>query len=196
MATLFTSDLHFHHRNICKFANRPWAQEDNEEKLIELWNKQVNPNDTVWHLGDFFFVSASDAGADKAVEILNRLNGEIRCIQGNHDNSKLWKKIFDRLPEETRVTFDKYKEIKINKTKVCLFHYPCVVFNQSHRGSIQLHGHCHGSLHNFGKSIDVGLDGAKERLGEWRFWTEEDVLEYAEKLTIHAPDMHSIGGNG
>lgn len=196
MANVFTSDLHFFHRNICKFSGRPWTYEENTDKLIETWNKNVGKGDTIWHLGDFFFSSASDRGADQAVEVLNQLNGEIRCIQGNHDNPKLWKKIFERLPEDTNITLDKMKEIKLNKTKVVLCHYPMVVFNQSHRGSIQLHGHCHGSLHNFGKSIDVGLDGANERLGGWRFWTEQDVLDYAEKLTIHTPDMHSVGGNG
>lgn len=196
MSTFFTSDLHFFHKNICKFGKRPWSQDDNEEKLVELWNSQVGVGDTVWHLGDFFFTSASDRGADMAVGILERLNGSIRCIRGNHDNSKLWDKILDKVSPEKYITFQDYKEIKINKTKVCMFHYPCVVFNQSHRGSIQLHGHCHGSLHNLGKSIDVGLDGAKERLGEWRFWTEEDVLKYAEKLTIHAPDMHKNEGQG
>ena len=93
-------------------------------------------------------------------------------------------------------SLDKIKEIKYNKTKIVMCHYPMVVWNQSHRGSIQLHGHCHGTLHNFGKSVDVGLDGAKERLGEWRFWTEEDVIDYASNLEIHAPDMHEIGGKG
>lgn len=196
MANVFTSDLHFFHKNICKFSGRPWTYEENTDKLIEIWNDNVKPGDTCWHLGDFFFCSASDRGADQAVEVLNQLNGEIRCIQGNHDNSKLWKKIFDRLPEDTYITLDKMKEIKLNKVKIVMNHYPMVVWNQSHRGSIQLHGHCHGSLHNFGKSIDVGLDGALERLGDWRFWTEQDVLDYAEKLTIHAPDQHKVGGNG
>lgn len=199
MANVFTSDLHFFHKNICKFSGRPWTYEENTDKLIEIWNNNVGKGDTCWHLGDFFFLGSSEKNVDKVVDILMQLNGEIRCIQGNHCPTKLWERVLDKIgmehPEKV-VTFDKYKEIKINKVKVCLFHYPQVVWNQSHRGSIQLHGHCHGSLHNFGKSIDVGLDGAKERLGEWRFWTEEDVLEYADKLTIHAPDMHSIGGNG
>lgn len=191
MANIFTSDLHFFHKNICKFSGRPWDYEENTEKLIEIWNNNVKPGDTCWHLGDFFFVGKNKAS--KCREVLEQLNGTIRCIQGNHDPSDLMNALLESGHIET---LDKMKEIKINKTKVVMCHYPMVVWNQSHRGSIQLHGHCHGSLHNFGKSIDVGLDGAKERLGEWRFWTEQDVLDYASNLKIHAPDMHDVGGRG
>lgn len=191
MANIFTSDLHFFHKNIVKFGKRPWTAEENEDKLIELWNNQVGHGDTVWHLGDFFFVGKNKVG--KCREILAQLNGTIRCIKGNHDPDDLMQEL---LTCGAVYSVDKLKEIKINKTKVVLCHYPMVVWNQSHRGSIQLHGHCHGSLNNFGKSIDVGLDGANERLGEWRFWTEQDVLDYASKLKIHAPDMHEVGGRG
>jgi calcineurin-like phosphoesterase family protein len=192
MADIFTSDLHFFHKNICEFSGRPWIQEENEDRLVELWNSQVKEDDTLWHLGDFFFANASNSGAERAARYLQKLNGTIHCIQGNHDNSKLWAKIFERLHIDKKVTMQTYREIKIGSTKVCMSHYPMVVWNQSQRGSIQLHGHCHGSLHNLGKSIDMGLDGAKERLGEWRFWTEQDILDYASKLDIYAPDMHSI----
>lgn len=191
MANVFTSDLHFFHKNICKFGKRPWEFEENTDKLIEIWNENVKPGDTCWHLGDFFFVGANKLG--KCRDVLKELNGTIRCIQGNHDPKRL---MVDLLNFGDIYSLDKLKEIKLNKTKIVLCHYPMVVWNQSHRGSIQLHGHCHGSLHNFGKSIDVGLDGAKERLGAWRFWTEEDVLNYAANLPIHAPDMHEIGGRG
>lgn len=191
MANVFTSDLHFFHKNICKFGKRPWDYEDNTDKLIEIWNENVKPGDTCWHLGDFFFVGPNKI--DDCRYVLSQLNGDIRCIQGNHDPKKLMVNLLQR---GAIYSLDKLKEIKINKVKIVLCHYPMVVWNQSHRGSIQLHGHCHGSLHNFGKSIDVGLDGANERLGAWRFWTEQDVLDYAAKLPIHAPDMHEIGGRG
>jgi len=193
MANIFTSDLHFFHKNICRFSGRPWSYEDNTEKLIEIWNKNVGEGDTCWHLGDFFFTGSNEKSVNQCIEVLKQLNGEIRCIRGNHCPKKLMDAL---LASGSISSCDEYKEIKINKVKICLFHYPQVVWNQSHRGSIQLHGHCHGSLHNLGKSIDVGLDGAKERLGEWRFWTEQDVLDYAKDLVIHAPDHHDIGGNG
>jgi len=193
MANVFTSDLHFFHKNICEFGKRPWLQKNNTQELIAIWNDNVGKGDTCWHLGDFFFVGSNERSINQCLEVLDQLNGYVRCIKGNHCP----KKLMDALLSRDGVTsVDNYKEIKLNKIKVCLFHYPQVVWNQSHRGSIQLHGHCHGSLHNLGKSIDVGLDGANERLGSWKFWTEQDVLDYAEKLTVYSPDHHETGGNG
>ena len=193
MANVFTSDLHFFHKNICEFGKRPWLQKNNTQELIAIWNDNVGKGDTCWHLGDFFFVGSNERSINQCLEVLDQLNGYVRCIKGNHCP----KKLMDALLSRDGVTsVDNYKEIKLNKIKVCLFHFPQVVWNQSHRGSIQLHGHCHGSLHNLGKSIDVGLDGANERLGSWKFWTEQDVLDYAEKLTVYSPDHHETGGNG
>jgi calcineurin-like phosphoesterase family protein len=193
MANVFTSDLHFFHKNICEFGKRPWLQENNTQELIAIWNDNVGKGDTCWHLGDFFFVGSNEKSINQCLEVLEQLNGYVRCIKGNHDPQKLTNALLDRAGVSS---VDKMKEIKLNKMKVVMCHYPMVVWNQSHRGSIQLHGHCHGSLHNHGKSIDVGLDGAHERLGKWRFWTESDVLNYASKKLIHAPDMHEINGRG
>lgn len=185
----FTSDLHYYHKNICKFTDRPWVQEENEEKLIELHNRQVSQGDVVWHLGDFFFLKNNESGLEKALGVLERLNGNIRCILGNHDASEF----FDKLQQQTNkiVSVDRLKEIKIGsgkrRKKLVMCHYPMVTFNQSHRGAIMIHGHEHGRIHAQGKVIDVGLDGSKERLGEWRYWTEGDILNYAGKLDIFIP---------
>ncbi len=187
--TFFTSDLHYFHKNICKFTDRPWKQEENEEKLIELWNSQVSSGDTVWHLGDFFFVNSSTTGMEMAMKVIRRLNGNIRCILGNHDNERM----FDSLKQMSSkiVSVDRLKEIKIgqgqNRKKLVMCHYPMLTFNQSHRGAIMIHGHEHGRIHAPGKVIDVGLDGSKERLGDHRFWTEDDILCYASKLEANIP---------
>lgn len=49
-----TSDLHFQHRRIVEYTNRgvDTTQEDHDRWLIDLWNSQVNKNDTVYSLGD------------------------------------------------------------------------------------------------------------------------------------------------
>ena len=188
--TYFTSDLHFHHKNIVSFTNRPWIQEENEERLIELWNSQVRPGDVVWHLGDFFFLNNSGPGVEKALAIIERLNGNIHCILGNHDRSDFFRALLKR--SRKIVAVERLKEIKIGtgkqRKKLVMCHYPMITFNQSHRGAIMIHGHEHGRIHAPGKVIDVGLDGALERLGEHRFWTEEDIIEYASKLEAHIPE--------
>ena len=52
----FCSDFHFEHRNIVKYTERPWTQEQNTDKLIERWNDRVGLVDDVYHLGDFAFI--------------------------------------------------------------------------------------------------------------------------------------------
>lgn len=48
--------------------------------LVEMWNRDVKPKDTVYFLGDFSMKYRI------ALEYFPRLNGEIHWIVGNHDS--------------------------------------------------------------------------------------------------------------
>lgn len=51
--TLFTSDLHFGHKNIVDLCRRPFADvEEMDAVLIENWNRKVKKNDVVYLTGD------------------------------------------------------------------------------------------------------------------------------------------------
>ncbi|MBC7954167.1 MAG: hypothetical protein H7Z12_20410 [Rhodospirillaceae bacterium] len=43
--------FHFSDHRVISLYKRPFAAMD--EALIELWNATVNPDDHIWHLGDF-----------------------------------------------------------------------------------------------------------------------------------------------
>ena len=78
----FTSDLHFYHKNIISYCNRPFGNvEYMNKRLIEEWNKTVPENGTVFMLGDFCFSESKQ----KWDEIVNQLRGRIYHIRGNHD---------------------------------------------------------------------------------------------------------------
>lgn len=78
-----TSDTHFGHANIIKYAGRPFdSVEDMNEALVENWNSVVKQGDKVYHLGDVTMNS-------KSLDILSRLNGRKVLIKGNHDIQKL-----------------------------------------------------------------------------------------------------------
>lgn len=76
-----TSDTHFGHSNVIKFENRPFKdKEEMDEKLIQNWNRVVQPEDLIFHLGDVFL-----SGAKRSECIASRLNGRKILILGNHD---------------------------------------------------------------------------------------------------------------
>lgn len=80
----FTSDLHFYHGNIMKYCPKFRAFNDvseMNERLIELWNAVVKPEDTVYDLGDFAFCNK----LKDLKSIARRLNGSHVLILGNHD---------------------------------------------------------------------------------------------------------------
>ena len=54
-----TSDTHFCHKNIMSYEPEARGHfhsiSEHDEQIIQNWNETVNPNDTVWHLGDVIF---------------------------------------------------------------------------------------------------------------------------------------------
>ena len=58
---LYTSDLHFGHKNVIEFDHRPFNNVDEMDHfMIESWNSKVQPNDTVYILGDFSYRSEKE----------------------------------------------------------------------------------------------------------------------------------------
>ena len=146
MKTYFTADLHVNHAKILQYCNRPFSSvEEMNETLINNWNDRVQPEDTVYHLGDFGWGSV-----DKLLPIFNRLNGKRKIlIKGNHDKEGVklpWTSIHDML------------EVRIDNKIYQLSHYPMRSWNKSFHGARHLFGHCHGTLSPHGLSCDVGVD--------------------------------------
>ena len=128
----FTSDLHFYHKRIIEYCQRPFENvSEMNAILIENWNKTVQPKDDVIILGDFCFGTKA-----KWRNILNQLNGTKYLIIGNHDKD-------DQIPNEMFESVGYYDEINYEKRKFCLMHYPIESWNTAFRGGYQLHGHIH-----------------------------------------------------
>lgn len=166
-----TSDLHEGHTNICKYTNRlaETTAELHDSWLIEVWNKQVRPNDVVYHLGDLSF-----SKYDRVAKFISKLNGKLKLIKGNHDSSKN----LDRLVKDGWIdSWEYYKEIKIADVNTVLFHFPIAVWHKQGYGGFHLYGHSHGSFKSLGKALDVGLDNSYNLYGTHRLFSEQDVLE-------------------
>lgn len=94
----FCSDLHFNHRNIIKYCNRPWnsGKDENGElivtdgdlarmndDLVKNFNSVVSPDSVTWFLGDFCM---GPKQKEKIPEFRAKLNGKINIVLGNHDH--------------------------------------------------------------------------------------------------------------
>lgn len=141
-----------------------------DEKLIENWNALVGKYDFVYHLGDFCF----PRHCGNSVEYyLNRLNGVITLILGNHDHLKSHEYAL------FKGGVHNYYELKTKKYKISMLHYAQRVWNGSHKGHMHCYGHSHGNIPGFGRSMDVGVD-----TNEYRPYSLEKVIETLENIEL------------
>ena len=159
MKTWITSDLHFGHTNIIKYCPKTRGHfkdaDHMNSEMIRMWNERVSPEDLVYILGDVAFMPTAEA-----VKTLKRLNGDKILIEGNHDrkalNDHVYRSCFKEIHPYLTITHD--------KTRVVLFHYPIMEWDQMHRGSVHFHGHVHGKVSGLEKFRvrDVGFDATGE----------------------------------
>lgn len=152
MAIYFTSDLHFRHANILQFEpeSREFNSiEEHDEYLIETWNEFVNPEDTIYHLGDFCL-----AGVSRWIEILERLNGKIHMVKGNHDRDKIAKRVLREGLIEEYYPIGHY--MKAGGYILHLTHYPLDIGIRPKMLSIS--GHIHSHKNKMINQLNVGVD--------------------------------------
>jgi calcineurin-like phosphoesterase family protein len=83
MARYILSDLHLGHENIIDYCDRPFDSVQEMDKiLIDNWNRTVDANDIVFFLGDL----GHFANEAQLRDWLDKLNGRIVFIEGNHDH--------------------------------------------------------------------------------------------------------------
>lgn len=135
-----TGCTHFNHANIIRLANRPFdSVTEMNETMIQNWNRVVQPQDRVYHLGDFAYGNAYNRN-----KIFERLNGDIFLLQGNHDPDN-WGKM--------------YHTIKHQGRRVVLMHYPIEEWDGWFRGNIHCHCHTHKpEFRTAERRYNVGVD--------------------------------------
>ena len=144
--TFFTSDTHFNHTNIIRFCNRPFRNvEEMNETMVANWNATIGMDDTVFHLGDFCL-----GGAAEWTRLLDRLNGNIYLILGNHDLKNIRQGFLGRFEHVAM-----QMRIEIGKRKIYLCHYPFLCFEGGYKDVWQLFGHVHT------RKINTGIDAGR-----------------------------------
>jgi calcineurin-like phosphoesterase family protein len=130
----FISDTHFGHANIIKYCNRPFSSvEEMDEIMIENWNKNIKPEDKVYHLGDVFHGPSKPS---YKAQTIRRLNGHKRLILGNHDT-------FEGIPEWLR-SFEKVMMWRMwPDFGITFSHTPIHGTSISPKAKLNVHGHIH-----------------------------------------------------
>ena len=136
----FTGDTHFGHANIITHCNRPFLSiQEMDQAIINNWRERVTNNDTVYILGDMFFVGRVDYS-----DYLKMLPGKKHLIIGNHD--KDWMKKLDITQYFKSVAH--YAEISDGSHKITLCHYPMMTWNAASKGSYLIYGHIHNNVND------------------------------------------------
>jgi calcineurin-like phosphoesterase family protein len=105
---------------------------------------------------------------------------------GNHDKRAQTEAVFGRV-------WDHYM-VKTGGKLLWAFHYPTAYWPQSHYGAFHCFGHIHDNLEHEAamdlafparRSMDVGVDAAKRRLGDYRPFATEEVLGFLDGRPGH-----------
>ena len=139
-----TSDSHLGHFNICKYCHRPFqSRSEMDQTLIKNWNEVVPEDGIVVHCGDFMLPHNEDI--KEYNKYLNRLNGRVLLLRGNHDLASLdW--VSDKL-----IAVRDQAMIVVDGVKIFAQHYPCAAFNGDY--------HVYGHIHTLTDGTCYGVDG-------------------------------------
>lgn len=172
----FSADLHFGHRNIIRYCDRPFDDVAHmNDALVERWNALVAPDDEVWVLGD-----VAMGKIDETLPYVSGLHGRLHLVTGNHD--RCWPGHGDKAdgwePRYREVGFVHIhhgsRVVRVTATDgrsrdVLACHFPYEGDSQDidrypnarpvDHGDWLLHGHVHEVWRQHGRMINVGMDG-------------------------------------
>lgn len=156
MSEFFTADWHLFHNNIIEYCNRPFkGVKDMHQHMLKKHNAQVEPEDTVWHLGDVSMLASEFVG--KVRKSVDKFNGIKHLVLGNHDR---WRATLYEdagfLTVHTVMWFER------DGFKFYLAHDPAIYTAiQNEKNSVLLCGHIHQLFQHLlpeKRVINVGVD--------------------------------------
>ena len=164
------------------FDNRPFQNtEEMHQHFLEEWNKQITNGDTTYILGDLSLRGRND----ELIALVAQLKGKKILIKGNHDDLSdyRYKQLFHEICD--------YKEVTdcIGGTayKLVLSHYPILMWNGQHKGTILLYGHTHTSAEDtFLQKCLAEMNSSEE----WQFRRPQEPVFQAYNVGCMMPYMN------
>lgn len=131
----YISDHHISHENIIGFCDRPFKNvKEMDEALLDYHNETVDPQDTVYFLGDVTLRRGSKSVQDWFIKEIKRYNGRKILFKGNHDHFPIKTYILAGF-EDVRATWR-------DDENIIYSHFP---LHPSSLGTVRanVHGHIH-----------------------------------------------------
>lgn len=137
-----TSDTHINHNRGFIYEPRGFKSvEEMNEAIVARWNSIVEPDDTVYLLGDAML---GGPNSENGLNYLKSLKGHIHIIKGNHDTDN---RCAHYLECENVVEVVDAAYLHFNGYHFYLTHYPCFSGNLHHdslkKTTCNLFGHTH-----------------------------------------------------
>lgn len=157
----FTSNLHFRKKEVA-IARGFDNVEAMEVSIINQWNAQIKPHDTVYILGGF--CSIAKGALQSYMNLVYELNGQKHFVLSSDDHIATFEQM---MTDENLgiVSVSQYKEIMFLKKKVVLMHYPMLEWP----GSVHLHG---GKLNSQAEMNRINVSYEQEM----KIYTAEDIF--------------------
>lgn len=182
----FTADLHFgcaklveHTRTLFKDVN------EHDDTLIHSLNYWVQKDDTLVIAGDFC--------KEKPGRYRHRIwCKNIHFILGNHDSEAKIRRVFGGNVWQGRTY--KIRQEGMDTRKIYASHFPTAFWPDSHNGAYHVYGHIHHkpkfeAMMDLGlpgrRSMDVGVDHAFEKYGQYRPFSQWAVLNILRNRDGH-----------
>lgn len=141
----FSSDYHFNHDREFVYQARGFPNiEEMNETIIQRHNEIVKPEDIVYVLGDLCLGGGSEEMLQKNKELIERLNGTLYIIRGNHDSDNRCK-MYRSCKNVKQVTAAMY--LNYSGYHFYLSHYPTLTGNLEKESlkqmTLNIYGHTH-----------------------------------------------------
>ena len=176
----FTSDLHLQHKFVLE--HRGFSSfEEMHDRLFSMFDA-VKKGDRVFILGDVAFTPYAAKELFDFL-IMKKKVSALYIIEGNHDSQ--WLSKVEPHPRLHICQTMLLKGQKNGYAPIFLSHYPHMIFNKSHYGAYQLHGHGHFDTTDrpmldalvMGKRINVNCE-----LHDYKLWSRDEIEEEMGKL--------------
>lgn len=178
----FTADQHFGCDKLVENTRTEFSDcKQHDGHLMDRLNHHVQPNDRLVIVGDFCKTKPG------------RYRPRIKCkniffVLGNHDHEAKIRAVFGGNVRH------QYMAKGTGENRFWCSHYPTCFWDRSHYGVYHCYGHIHyDSMREImmddampgRRSIDVGVDHAKDIFDEWSPWSERDILDVLDGAEGH-----------